>query len=304
MAAGLLSTTTTFPNIDMSLKQHPLSAAFPAMPADDFAALKDSIGNIGVQNPITLFEGMVLDGWHRYTAANECDVDCPTVELGSTDPRDFVLAQNKARRHITQAQLALATTAVYAWRPHGDQKTVTMGTECPSPKSTAELAEISGVGERTIKQAKAVQTKAAPEVVAAVKSGEIGLPKAAAIAKLPKEEQAAAITKPTPKPAKPAPAVVEPEIEAPPDYTELDAAHDQISELQSALVVARMGDIPEEEKQHASELIAELRAEVKTLDASLKAAYLSRDQLMEENAQMRKQMQMQRKEIDRLKSGK
>lgn len=103
--------------------------------------------------------------------------------------------------------------------------------------------------------------------------------------------------------AVPAP-VVEPEIEAPPDYTELDAAHDQISELQSALVVARMGDIPEEEKQHASELIAELRAEVKTLDASLKAAYLSRDQLMEENAQMRKQMQMQRKEIDRLKSGK
>ena len=39
--------------------QHPLSAAFPAMSAEDFQALTDSIDNIGVQNPITLFEGMV-----------------------------------------------------------------------------------------------------------------------------------------------------------------------------------------------------------------------------------------------------
>ena len=42
--------------------QHPLSAAFPAMSADDYRALKDSVENIGVQNPITLFEGMVIDG--------------------------------------------------------------------------------------------------------------------------------------------------------------------------------------------------------------------------------------------------
>ncbi len=106
-----------------------------------------------------------------------------------------------------------------------------------------------------------------------------------------------------PAPA-PAPAVVEPEIEAPPEYTELDAAHDQISELQAELVVARMGDIPEEEKQQAAGLIAELHAEIKTLNASLKAAYLSRDQLMEENAQMKRQMAMQRREIDKLKSTK
>ena len=106
-----------------------------------------------------------------------------------------------------------------------------------------------------------------------------------------------------PIPAKPAP-VVEPEIEAPPDYTELDAAHDQISELQNDLVVARMGNVPEEEKQQAAGLIAELRAELKTLNATLAAAYLSRDQLMEENAQMKTQMAMQRREIARLKSNK
>lgn len=97
---------------------------------------------------------------------------------------------------------------------------------------------------------------------------------------------------------------VEPEIEAPPEYTELDAAHDQISELQSALVVARMGDIPEEEKQHASELIESLRAEIKTLTATVKALTSSRDFYLEENAQMRTQMKMQRREIEKLKTAK
>lgn len=281
----------------MAYKQHPLSAAFPAMSAEDFQGLKDSIENIGVQNPITIFEGMVVDGWNRYKAANDLGMECPAVELGDVDPREFVLAQNKTRRHVTQAQLAMATTAVYAWKAVGsNQHGNRVGTECP-PKSNAQLAEAAGVSEKTIKQAKAVQTNAAPEVVAAVKSGEIGLPKAAAIAKLPKEEQAAAIHKPTPKPA---PAKVEPESEAPPEYTALDQAHDQISDLQDALAVATMGDVSDEDKAQAATLIAELRARIKTLEATLKAVTISRDTYMNENAELRKQITRQRKEIDKV----
>ena len=180
----------------MKYAQHPLSAAFPVMAAEDFQALKDSITEIGVQNPITVFEGMVIDGWHRYTAANELGMDCPVVELGDVDPRDFVLAQNKARRHVTQAQLALATTAVYSWKPLGANQHGGSAGPAEAPKTTKELAAIAGVGVRSIEQAKVIQTKAVPEVVEAVKRGEIGGEKAAAIAKLPKEQQAAAIKKP------------------------------------------------------------------------------------------------------------
>ena len=157
-------------------------------------ALQDSIEAIGVQNPITLFDGQVLDGWHRYTAAIAAGVDCPCVDLGDVDPRDFVMAQNKQRRHVTQAQLAMATTAVYEWMPRGGDRR-SKGTQCPL-KTAAEMSEISGVGERSIKQAKAIQSSASPEVVDAVKRGDIGLPKAVAISKLPKDQQAEAITKP------------------------------------------------------------------------------------------------------------
>lgn len=209
----------------MTYKQHPLSAAFPAMNAEDFQALKDSIEAIGVQNPITLFDGMVIDGWNRYMAAQEVGMTCPTVELGDVDPRDFVLAQNKARRHITQAQLALATTAVYAWFPaDGSAQKGGVAVTATPPKTNAELAAIAGVSEKTIRQAKVVQTKGAPEVVEAVKRGEIGNEKAAAIAKLPQDQQAAALTKPMPKAKPVAPAEEPPQPEdAGPDESELAA---------------------------------------------------------------------------------
>ena len=246
-------------------QQHPLSAAFPAIGADDFQALKDSIENIGVQNPITLFEGMVIDGWHRYTAANDLGMHCPAVDLGNVDPRDFVLAQNKARRHVTQAQLAMATTAVYAWKPVGsNQHANRVGTECP-PKSNAELADAAGVSEKTIKQAKAVQTKAAPEVVEAVKRGEIGLPKAAAIAKLPKEEQAAAIHKPAPKAA---PEEI-PEDDGP--SAEEIAAQVAAEEADRALV-AKLLD--------SNEPLAEMAEENKQLKAEIAQLKLARDGYM------------------------
>lgn len=298
----------------MTYQQHPLSAAFPRMTAEDFQALKDSIEQIGVQNPITIFEGMVVDGWNRYQAASELGMECPTSSLADwIDPREFVLAQNKARRHVTQAQLAMAATEVYAWKPVGNPSLSNSAGTAELSKTTKELAAIAGVGIRSIEQAKAIHSKAVPEVIAAAKQGVIGTEKAAAIAKLPQEQQAAAISKPAPKKpakAKPAP-VVEPEIEAPPEYTELDAVRDQLHEqrlhsedLEAKLAVASMGDAPEESKQQAAELIAELRAEVKTLRATLSAANQSRDFYMEENAQMKTQMAMQRREIERLKPNK
>jgi ParB-like chromosome segregation protein Spo0J len=182
----------------MKYSQHPLSSAFPAMTANEFKELRDSIEVNGVLNPITIYEGMVIDGWHRYKAANEANVECPEAELDeSVDPKDFVLAQNKNRRHITAAQLAIATTAVYAWVPRGRQNKSVGTTDLI--KTTTELAKISGVSESSIEKAKSILKNASEEVKEAVKSGKIGLEKAKAISKLPKDRQADAIDKALPK---------------------------------------------------------------------------------------------------------
>ena len=85
------------------------------------------------------------------------------------------------------------------------------------------------------------------------------------------------------------------------DYSELDAAQDQISGLQDALAVATMGEVSSEDKEQAKNLIAELRAEVKTLRATLKAVTTSRDSLMNELAQVKRQCISQQRELKRLK---
>ena len=284
--------------MNYQLKQHPLSAAFPSMSAEEFSELKDSIAVNGVLNPITIYQGMVIDGWHRYTAANQLNMECAEVELEDwIDPRDFVIAQNKTRRHITAAQLAMATTAVYAWnkvgRPQNTAGTAQLNTAGTAQfKSAKELAQIAGVGVRSIQQAKAVQTNAAPEVKQAVKDGRIGLEKASAIAKLPAAEQAQAIEKPMPK------LVSVPQVPQEPEYTELDAANDKIAELQDALAVANVGN-DGEEAQQAAQLIAELRSEIKRLEIALKAVTASRDGYMNQCAEFQKQINRQRREIDR-----
>ena len=280
-------------------QQHQLSAAWPAMSDSDFQALQDSIMNIGVQMPIVIFEGQVIDGWNRYRAATALGMDCPTTPFDeSIDPVEFVKAMNDARRHITGSQRAIAIVAIHGWKPVGRPQN---NVEATSTLTQEAMAAEAGVSKKTIQQAQAAQKAGLAEKV---KSGEMTVEQASNVAK-GKPAKAAKKDKPAPKAE---PAEVEPEIEAPPEYTELDAARDQISELQIEL--ARLSDrlaiecydVSEEAKTDASRIITELRAEVQSLNAQLAAVTLSRDTYMEENAQMKAQMKMQRREIENLKS--
>lgn len=274
-------------------QQHPLSAAFPAMSAEDFQGLKDSIMNIGVQNPITLFEGMVIDGWHRYTAANELGMDCPSKELDAwIDPVAFVRAQNKDRRHLPLSAWALIEVSLREWKPaHRPGKGAL---SAPLQASNQEMADAAGVKKRLIQQAKAVQNNATPEVIAAVKSGEIGLPKAAAIAKLPKEEQAAAIAKPIHKKEAP-----EPQQQEEDEYTELDALADQVRDLQAE--VARLKLLVPAEADEGNDMLKEMQHEMATLRQANKAITIARDRFQAENAELKRQCVWLKKQLDKQK---
>lgn len=182
-------------------EQHALSKAFPPMTDEEFQVLKDSIEDLGVQQPIVIFEDKVIDGWHRYTAANELGLPCPEAELeDDIDPRNFVLSQNKARRHLTKSQLALSYAKVYEWQPSAQK--ASRGEPGSPLKTNEELAELAGTSTKTIKQAKTILTKGDEEVVKAVEAGKISVKRGAQIAKLPKEQQAKAITEsPEPRPS-------------------------------------------------------------------------------------------------------
>lgn len=260
----------------MAYKQHPLSAAYPAMQANEYRALLDSITEIGVQSPITLYEGQVIDGWHRYRAATELGMECPTVELGDVDPRDFAKSQG-ARRNITASQNALAITAIYAWRPIGKPVSSNSAVTAELPKTTKQLAAIAGVGTRTIEQAKAVHAGGVQAVQDAVKTGAVSVETAAAVAKLPAKEQkkiAAQGPEAMRAAAKPAP-VAEPVSEAPPDDdgpSEEELAINAAAEAADRALMATLLD--------SDAPLAALAEENKQLKAEIAQLKLARDGYM------------------------
>jgi hypothetical protein len=199
----------------MTYERHHLSAAWGDMPEDELQALQDDIEINGQRDPITLYEGAVLDGWHRYQACTRLGLEPKTETLpADEDPRAWVISRNARRRSQTASQRAMAIVECQQWNPVGRPKNSAPGAELPA-NTTKQMAEAVGVGTRTIERAKQVAAEAAPEVKEAVKSGKVSVKAAAAVTSLPQEEQAAALADPKrakkkKKPAKPEAAPVEP----------------------------------------------------------------------------------------------
>ena len=84
-----------------NLRRHHLSVIFGDMSEPEFAAFVADIKKHGVLNPVTLYEGAILDGHHRYRACEELGIDCPAVQFrGSREKaKAFVVSTNNHRRH-------------------------------------------------------------------------------------------------------------------------------------------------------------------------------------------------------------
>lgn len=163
----------------LSLSQHPLSAAFPAMSENEIEALALDIEQHGQREPGVLFEGAVLDGWHRYRACHRLGIQFKAAEFEGEDPVAFVKSKNWHRRHLTQSQKAATEVALRQWAPRGQGKSAP-GADY---STTAEMAKEAGVSQRTIEQAKAA-VSADPALGEAVKDGKVSAKAAAEMAKL------------------------------------------------------------------------------------------------------------------------
>jgi hypothetical protein len=190
---GNLAVAGVFAKAPQGLTRHALSGAFPDMSPEDYERLKGSIAIYGVQHAIVLYDGEVLEGWHRYRAASELKIDCPCVGPDIQDPQQYVFAANAARRHLTASQLAFAAVAVFAWLPVGSNQHGGSAPGAHPQKSTAEVAKITGLSERIITYAKSVKAADKPDVANKVKAGRLSLKQAV--------EQVKASVRPIPSPA-------------------------------------------------------------------------------------------------------
>jgi hypothetical protein len=259
------------------LKQHPLSAAFPAMSAEDFAALVADIKANGQREPIIIHEGMVLDGWHRYQACSQLGIKRQQFTFpADKDPVAFVLSHNLHRRHLTPSQRAAAVVACSEWAPKGRPGKP----ETISGFREKDMAKAAGTSDRTIRDAKAAHKAGLTD---AVKSGALTAHEAAQVARgKPAAKKAGPkAKKPKREIAPPAPVVDAADELAEAQHTITDLARENET-LRDRLAVEAM-DASEEEKTNAAETIAELRERVRVLEIELDAVKASRDGYMRES---------------------
>jgi DNA modification methylase len=92
----------------MGYKKHKFNI-FPDMLENDYENLKQDIKVNGYDNsmPITLFQGDIIDGWHRYKACEELQIKPVFVDFkgSETEAIEFIMRTNK-RRNLTSMQWA------------------------------------------------------------------------------------------------------------------------------------------------------------------------------------------------------
>ena len=93
------------------LEYHELSFLLPLMNEEDFDMLVEDIEAYGQIEPVTLFEGKILDGRNRYKACQKLGIEVKTKEwtpskTSGLTPIQYVISENIMRRHLNSAQRA------------------------------------------------------------------------------------------------------------------------------------------------------------------------------------------------------
>lgn len=82
---------------------HALATVFPEMGSKDYSSLRDDIIANGLKEPITLYQGQILDGRHRYDICVNNNIE-PKYQMFDGDPIKYVRQKNLHRRHLTDDQ--------------------------------------------------------------------------------------------------------------------------------------------------------------------------------------------------------
>jgi hypothetical protein len=169
-------------NLALGYDSHPAADLFPLMAETELQALADDIEQHGLQEPIILLDGLVLDGRNRLLACERTSRD-PRFERwsGTGSPTTWVLSKNLHRRHLTASQQALvvaeAKRLAEAESPNLDSESVD------------SIARSAGVSRSSVFTAQQVVDKAVPELTKAVRDGAVKISAAAALADEPAEKQ-------------------------------------------------------------------------------------------------------------------
>lgn len=186
-----------------------LRAYIDPLTQDEFAALERSLLNEGCRDALVLWGDILVDGHNRYGICQKHGLPFNTVQNTSFQSMDdvhlWMIDNHLGRRSVSDFQrgvLALRKKDILSARlaqQLGENSPDDTSADIPAgaaePKRTLsrqEIARTARVSSVTLGQIEKIQKSATPELVDAIKSGEISINAAAVVATLPAEKQIAA----------------------------------------------------------------------------------------------------------------
>jgi len=188
---------------------------------DEHDALERSILAEGCRDALVVWGDVLVDGHNRHGICVKHGLPFQTVQNTSFKSMDdvhlWMIEQHLGRRSVSDFQrgvLALRKKDILAARkaaappqakakPSSDAGSESMPAEAPvdlppwaapEPLNSREaIAKAARISSATVSQIEKIQKTAAPELVAAVKAGDISINAAAAVASLPVGQQVAAV---------------------------------------------------------------------------------------------------------------
>jgi len=178
--------------------------------AEEYEALERSLLDEGCRDALVLWGDVLVDGHNRYALCTKHGIEFKTIQntrfKSMDDVRLWMIENHLGRRSVSDFQrgvLALRKKEILQQRQQelqaqqpdagqGDGGTAAPATEPVVIPNRQALARAARVSSNTLGQIEKIQKDAAPELVRAVRSGEISINAAAAAAAMPVEQQVSA----------------------------------------------------------------------------------------------------------------
>lgn len=200
-----------------------LKAYIDPLTPDEYAALEQSLLAEGCRDALVLWGDVLVDGHNRYEICRKHDIEFRTVQNSTFQSMDdvhlWMIDNHLGRRSVSDYQrgvLALRKKTILEGRDTPDapvagaEPTAPAAGDAPAsapeaagakssiPAHTmaltrAALARAARLSSNTLGQIEQIHNAAAPELVDAVKRGEVSINAAAAVSTLPQAAQVAAV---------------------------------------------------------------------------------------------------------------
>lgn len=166
-------------NIDEELKN-----LIPPLADAEFAQLEENILRDGIQDPLKVWQGILIDGHNRYSIAQKHNLPFEVSEMDFKNKdavKEWIILNQFGRRNLSaydRVCLALTLKPTIAAKA---KERMTKGTADPMPilaegTTTNEvIAKIAGVGKETVRKVEKIQNSGMTEIIHLLRTGAISI---------------------------------------------------------------------------------------------------------------------------------